>query len=884
MQRSFAYFVFAKECERIVDNFSPVFTLTRWCRMAIDTCFMAEWRAMSDAVVQESDQGQKREMSSPRKGKKMHSAMSNLFAVFALLFHQRVPLIQAFILLTFPLLLLNEGMGELIGGAFDIRTWGGLFVVSMVCFLSAWTAWMLAYLVREGVNDRFGVEIPNWWDRKWVIWAKRIFWICVGAAIPVVCLWYAYAGDGLGWQWYMKIVGMLAGFLSGYLILVVLLLLFEKYLADDGDENRSRDVLRLPFARWQGKLAKTRDASHWDAGCWRMKIERMLARTFAFVGAGPGWLTPDRKRFMPSHRFAFSFGVVRLIISIVIGLLALLPDIDPKYEAMKFPTLVFLLFVITGVMQVLGLISFYLDRWKVPFLFVIFALIVIGGSIGLDKADYTFDTEKLDEKSEFKNPYQILQKRATLESDSRQLTGDDSEWVPVVICAEGGGIHAGAWTAHVLASLETLVENETGGKVKFSEQIVCCSGVSGGAYGLMYWADNYQPTNGEIGGIPQGTDVYRQTRGRAMRSSLNYAIRGTLYNDLIYKLVDTEKNLGLFWDRGRMLERAWQRDFPADGGENPMLSDWARDAEKGHRPVMLFNSTSVQTGKPVVFGTSLISNPESDDPDHKYDWHYQQHWRDRDVPVVSAVRCSSSFPYVTPAVRPKGVDENVMHLVDGGYFDNTGVVAMTRWLESALGLDMLDAARRAHKLPPLNRFPFDPNSVKHKGLKKIIVIKILEDPMYLTKEGSSLEEAGSGILFDAAAPVKTMLSVWEKGHRTYANGALYNLVKRAGREDIEIIEIEFVYPRASKPLSWHLSRNEMHEIARIGFTPEPVLHWKEHKKEGFHKDLSVENWSEFQGAAQSSDPSDVIGEYITKDDLQKNWERLKKHLLEKDNR
>ena len=58
----------------------------------------------------------------------------------------------------------------------------------------------------------------------------------------------------------------------------------------------------------------------------------------------------------------------------------------------------------------------------------------------------------------------------------------------------------------------------------------------------------------------------------------------------------------------------------------------------------------------------------------------------RDVPVTTAVRLSSGFPYVVPAARADadGSKGHFTHLVDGGYFDNYGVGTLSAWTHAAL--------------------------------------------------------------------------------------------------------------------------------------------------------------------------------------------------------
>jgi hypothetical protein len=51
----------------------------------------------------------------------------------------------------------------------------------------------------------------------------------------------------------------------------------------------------------------------------------------------------------------------------------------------------------------------------------------------------------------------------------------------------------------------------------------------------------------------------------------------------------------------------------------------------------------------------------------------------------TAVRMSAAFPYVPPEARPDNLAaENGVHLGNGGYFDNSGVFALSEWLKEAV--------------------------------------------------------------------------------------------------------------------------------------------------------------------------------------------------------
>src|SRR6202011_1441259 len=71
----------------------------------------------------------------------------------------------------------------------------------------------------------------------------------------------------------------------------------------------------------------------------------------------------------------------------------------------------------------------------------------------------------------------------------------------------------------------------------------------------------------------------------------------------------------------------------------------------------------------------------------------------RDANVETSVRMSATFPFVSPAARAH-LDCISAHLVDGGYYDNSGISALNTWLRQAVGKDRWEC--KDLKCPPLS--------------------------------------------------------------------------------------------------------------------------------------------------------------------------------------
>jgi len=111
----------------------------------------------------------------------------------------------------------------------------------------------------------------------------------------------------------------------------------------------------------------------------------------------------------------------------------------------------------------------------------------------------------------------------------------------------------------------------------------------------------------------------------------------------------------------------------------------------------LLNATEVRTGDPIVFTNSDFPVPlPAIDPNHALHGFHEV-YSGRDLNLESAVRMSAAFPYVSPAARPDWPGKRG-HLVDGGYFDNSGLFTLTKWLKAAIP-DLPPAGSTLRPLP-----------------------------------------------------------------------------------------------------------------------------------------------------------------------------------------
>ncbi|KQV52872.1 hypothetical protein ASC95_08725 [Pelomonas sp. Root1217] len=282
-----------------------------------------------------------------------------------------------------------------------------------------------------------------------------------------------------------------------------------------------------------------------------------------------------------------------------------------------------------------------------------------------------------------------------------------SEGVPAMffVSAEGGGIRAAYWTAMGLANLEETIPN-------FEDRIATMSGVSGGSLGIATWLAAVEATDSLI--------ERRSLIHRFLSSDLlSPAIAGLLF-------LDTPRLFfGPLWFSARRddvfeatIVNRWRQIAGADADlfARPLVNLCFKRMK--HPPTVYFGATEVLMGAFAPMGNTNFGMPGGD---RKF---VNGLLRQSDLirtNVVHSVVMSARFPFLSPTADVAVSLENVHDylatdqaplprwirvkmndgktpegfptipgsarlgmLVDGGYFDNSGLT-MTRYALNILG-------------------------------------------------------------------------------------------------------------------------------------------------------------------------------------------------------
>jgi hypothetical protein len=451
--------------------------------------------------------------------------------------------------------------------------------------------------------------------------------------------------------------------------------------------------------------------------------------------------------------------------------------------------------------------------------------------------------------------------------------GRDGKRTLFVVAAAGGGIQASAWTARVLTGLSHhpffkhslgVISGVSGGSVGSAYFLL-------GAYpdqeGERAAIDS-KPSGSPRGTEPRAKDPINKS---ARQSLLEPVAWGAAFTDIPRLFTGCFPRNPLV-DRGWALEQALESRFafgkPTEGGTPPlMLRDLcqrvhpvsipvpgpAPESLLPPMPIPLFNATCVETGQRIIMAPVRFSD-ERRPFNRQRPIHFLTDYSHGSVTanptLATAVRLSATFCYASPVARPTRPEAKTwakqfagdedrqaapaspsssgqfaasnkaaeikaqkelykLHLCDGGYADNTGVVsAMDACRAILAGLE-----RGADR-------PFD----------QIVLVRI--DPF--PKPQTSVAGTNEGFLQAVFGPVFSLLSARSATQLERADREIERCAEFARDRGIPIYSTLIRFgdhcPNgtiAKPPLSWALSarQEESIEDAWSMFTAAIDRHW-----------------------------------------------------------
>lgn len=361
--------------------------------------------------------------------------------------------------------------------------------------------------------------------------------------------------------------------------------------------------------------------------------------------------------------------------------------------------------------------------------------------------------------------------------------------LPIVfVTAEGGGARAAFWTASVLARLQD--ENP-----HFSRHLYATSGVSGGSLGSAVFTALLADLDGEgklrcrLEDDSTGTTLHACAQAILAQDYLSPPLAGMLYQDLVQRFLPFSVPA---FDRSLPLERSWEHHWQAVMGSNrfaePLSELWSR-SQRTRLPALILNSTWVETGQRVLTSNLRFRRSPFTDALDLYDELDSSRQARYEPRLSTAVHNSARFSYLSPAGRVVQDGTTTRgHLVDGGYFENSGAATV---------LDLVLSFERLRR----NRLAEGPNPLWSRATP--VVIAITNTPL-TSKNG--LPPPANGLV-ETRAPISTLFKTREaRGNQALA--ALRSVIEGAGGQFIRfgVRELdETTGSRLPTPLGWYLS-------------------------------------------------------------------------------
>lgn len=603
--------------------------------------------------------------------------------------------------------------------------------------------------------------------------ANQVTWTTTGMfcllALPVIAM--ACSGT-TAMSWWQKTLGIVA---AALLSLGVLWLIAKLHYYIEQDPGYAARMIFPAFP-----LLATTSLPQWSGAGWLHRLflrllpdrlSRGVVRSEADLDLEGGGSAGS---LLSGHHLAVVALLVQIVTYCAIGALSapaaggsrlyrLLTPLSVHQPAAMF----YILFLLGIVTWFCSGAAFILDIVRVPVLTTTLAVSLLFGLLG---TDHIFKVYGGGWHAAPPTP------SAALEAWQRSRGGAGK---PVVVVATaGGGIRAAAWTAEVLTRLtEECAEGAE--ENRFASSLVLVSAVSGGSEGAMYFAGAY----GEDGRV---ASTLGDVRADAYHSSLSSVGWGLLYPDLL-RIVPVVGSIatplfGNAMDRGWALEQDWMRNWTGRRWTTPpTIGEWSDDTAKGERPVLIFNATASESGQRFLMATTALP------PDPRFEHGYlpaiqfEESFPGMDLPIATAARLSASFAWVSPMARASAGDERVrMHVGDGGYYDNSGVVSALEWLMAA------GDALKGH-------------------------------PVYVVLVDSTPGWPAAGESWtwqrQMVAPMGTLQSVRTSSQQARAQFEMQLATDDLASRGMQVKQVRFRYPSdLLTPLSWHLTPEQQENI------------------------------------------------------------------------
>lgn len=355
---------------------------------------------------------------------------------------------------------------------------------------------------------------------------------------------------------------------------------------------------------------------------------------------------------------------------------------------------------------ILSQLSALSSRYEIPLLFLLSCWVLLWSWSGTNN-DHAVELAEAPSKEKnlaspsANRPFNDLLREWYMSRPDRKRYVLPKRYPLYIVAAQGGGIYAAYDTARLLGVLQDRC-------AAFGSHTFAISGVSGGSVGASVFVSLLklkgpieEPPRCQDQSVPNsklfadGASLANRANKILDHDLLSPLIAGLLFGDVLQSVLPPDFPI---FDRARALDRSLENAFDtptdlASGGptstqapsDNPLRNTFASHwHDKAHWPALFLNTTDVRTGERKIMAPFDFGGNQREMLPVRGDGELAH------IKLSTAAFLSARFPWVTPSAWFRDKSGNITYLVDGGYYDNSGLVTAQELMQAILKSDLKD--------------------------------------------------------------------------------------------------------------------------------------------------------------------------------------------------
>lgn len=356
----------------------------------------------------------------------------------------------------------------------------------------------------------------------------------------------------------------------------------------------------------------------------------------------------------------------------------------------------------------------------------------------------------------------------------------------VFINCSGGGLRSSLWSALALRGCDKISDG------KLIDHSIMVTGASGGMVGAAYLRELYRK-------YPHQSKTIDSLINNLSKDLLNPVTMNLAMYDLFFRFQKLEyKGKKYSKDRGYAFEQQLHEN--TDSLLKKTLGSYYDEEYAAKIPSIIFSPTIVDDGKRLLISSQPISQLTQYDvsmtklrmfrlPEALEFSRMFKDYGAKDLPISTALRMSSTFPYILPATSlPTSPSLEIM---DAGIRDNYGARISLSYI--SIYADWIN-----------------------KNTSGVIIIQTRDIP----KQFHGVDDQKGGIFDQLKSPLGSFYQNWPK-IQDFDQDQMIEVVARSLKVPTDVVQLELQHTKKNYiSLSWHLTKQESQAIRASLLTPQ----------------------------------------------------------------